>query len=68
MNDAEIRKMSVNERIQAMEILWDSLLDDEAEISSPDWHGEILLERSRTIDDGTAEMVPIKDLKKSRTR
>jgi hypothetical protein len=45
MNATEIRKMSVDERLQAMEILWDSLLDDEVEISSPDWHREILRER-----------------------
>jgi hypothetical protein len=67
MNATEIRKMSVDERLQAMEILWDSLLDDEVEISSPDWHREILRERLRTIEEGQAELVSISDLKTTGT-
>jgi hypothetical protein len=67
MNATEIRKMSVDERLQAMEILWDSLLDDEIEISSPDWHREILRERLRAIEEGQAELVSISDLKTTGT-
>jgi hypothetical protein len=67
MNATEIRKMSVDERLQAMEILWDSLLDDEVEISSPDWHREILREWLRTIEVGQAELVSISDLKTTGT-
>jgi putative addiction module component (TIGR02574 family) len=67
MNATEIRKMSVDERLQAMEILWDSLLDDEVEISSPDWHREILRERLRAIEEGQAELVSISDLKTTGT-
>ena len=38
MNIQEIKKMSKIERLQAMEALWDSLIDEEAEIESPEWH------------------------------
>jgi hypothetical protein len=38
MNTLEIKKMSKIERLQAMEALWDSLIDDESEIESPEWH------------------------------
>ena len=34
MNIQEIKKMSRIERLQAMEALWDSLLDEETEIES----------------------------------
>ena len=35
------------ERLQAMEALWDSLLDEESEIESPEWHQDILEERKK---------------------
>jgi hypothetical protein len=38
MNTIEIRKMSTIERLQAMEAIWDSLLYEESEIESPEWH------------------------------
>ena len=43
MNKIEIEKMTVLERFQAIEALWDSLLDEEEpEIESPEWHEDIL--------------------------
>ena len=44
MNTIEIRKMSTIERLQAMEAIWDSLLYEESEIESPEWHRDILEE------------------------
>ena len=45
MNVLEIKKMSRSERLQAIEALWDSLLDEEAEVESPEWHRDILEEK-----------------------
>ena len=45
-------KMSVEEKIQTMESLWDSLLHENSEIASPDWHGEVLAEREVAIERG----------------
>lgn len=42
MNPQEIKKMSKIERHQAMEALWDSLLDEESEMESPEWHRDVL--------------------------
>lgn len=50
MKTAEIKKMSISERIRTMEAIWDSLLYDNADIPSPEWHGNILAERKRKID------------------
>jgi hypothetical protein len=65
MNALEIKKMSRTERLQAMEALWDSLLDEEAEIKSPEWHQGVLEERKRKIETGEAEFISLKKLRAS---
>ncbi len=66
MNTTEIRKMSIIERLQTMEALWDSLVYDEAELESPQWHESILAERKRQIESGEAEFITIEQLKARR--
>ncbi len=66
MDTSEIKKMSVIERLQAMEALWDSLLDEKPEIESPEWHRDIIEERKRKIENGKAEFISLKELKASR--
>jgi hypothetical protein len=55
MNALEIKKMSRIEHMQAMEALWDALIDEESEIESPEWHEDILEERKRKIEEGTMQ-------------
>ncbi len=66
MNTIEIRKMSMIERLQAMEALWDSLMDEESEIESPQWHRDIIEERKRKIENGKAEFISLEELKATR--
>jgi hypothetical protein len=66
MNTQEIKKMSRIERLQAMEALWNSLIDEEAEIESPGWHREILEERKSKIETGKAEFISLEKLRASR--
>lgn len=66
MNIIEIRKMSMIERLQAMEALWDSLRDEDSEIDSPHWHRDILEERKRKIENGKAEFFSLEELKAKR--
>ena len=66
MNTIETKKMSMIERLQAMEALWDSLLDEESEIESPGWHQDILEERKKKIENGTAEFISLEELKATR--
>ncbi|MDY6857542.1 MAG: addiction module protein [Thermodesulfobacteriota bacterium] len=58
--------MSIVERLQAMEALWDSLLYEESEIESPEWHRDILEERKRKIENGKAQFISLEKLKSSR--
>ncbi|HED32905.1 MAG TPA: hypothetical protein ENJ08_01625 [Gammaproteobacteria bacterium] len=64
MNASEIKKMSTIERLQAMEAIWETLLYDETEIDSPEWHRGILEERRKKIDNGEGTFFSIGELKK----
>jgi len=66
MNAEEIKKMSKIERLQTMEAIWDSLIDEESEIESPGWHRDILEERKRKIENGQAEFISLEKLRASR--
>ncbi len=63
MNASEIKKMNVTERLQAMETLWSSLVYENVELESPDWHGEILSERKAKIEKGTARFISLEKLR-----
>ena len=65
-NIQEIKNMSRIERVQAMEAIWDSLIDEESEIESPEWHRDILEERRRKIETGEAEFISLEKLRASR--
>ncbi len=66
MNIDELKKLSKAERIKAMETLWESMLYDDGEIETPDWHERILKQRKKIIENGTAQFISISDLKASR--
>ena len=63
MTTVEISKMSVLERLQTMEALWDSLTHEQVEITSPDWHGDILSARAKKIESGKAQFKSLEELK-----
>lgn len=63
MKTIEIKKMSIIERFQVMEALWDSLLYEESEIESPEWHQDILIERKKKIENGKSEFISLEELK-----
>lgn len=47
-----LETMSVTEKLAAMEAIWDSLSRSPGELTSPDWHREILADRARRLKDG----------------
>ena len=66
MNRLDIKRMSTMERLQVMEALWDSFMEEESKIESPDWHRDILEERKRKIENGKAEFISLEELRSSR--
>ena len=56
-----INKLTVTERLQAMELLWGALSTDEYE--SPAWHEDVLKERERRVANGEAEFMSLEESK-----
>jgi hypothetical protein len=55
--------MSLEEQLQAMELLWASLSRTPNAVPSPDWHGDILAERMAKIERREGEFLSIPQLK-----
>ena len=68
MNTIEIAKMSTIERLQTMEAIWDSLIHENSEIDSPEWHRDILAARKLNIEQGKAEFISIAALRSKHRR
>ena len=60
---SEIERMSVTERLQVMDQLWDSLNRSGEEIPSPDWHQEILADRKARAQRGEAKFLTLDQLR-----
>ena len=45
--------MSVQDKLSAMETLWDELCRDDSQIESPAWHEAILQDRAAKVQAGT---------------
>ena len=64
MTHADLAALPVAERIQLMEVLWDSLCDDPAAAAAiPAWHDEVLAERALQLDQGSEELAPWNEAK-----
>lgn len=60
----EIERMTLPERLQAMELLWRSLSTAPEKLESPAWHKKVLTKRLAKIESGKAEFLTITQLKK----
>ena len=52
-----LNEMSIEEKLQTMETLWENLSANPAGIESPAWHEEELRERERKIESGEAKFI-----------
>lgn len=50
-------KMTVAEKLRAMELLWADLSRDDAQVESPAWHAEVLHDRETRIESGEEQFV-----------
>jgi hypothetical protein len=48
----QLDKMSLAEKIQTMEILWDDLCHHVQDVSFPEWHLEVITSRETDLRDG----------------
>ncbi len=49
-----LQDMTVEEKLQAMESLWDDLCARAGQVPSPAWHGDVLAERQAASQQGDA--------------
>ena len=60
---AEIERMSGAERLQSIEMLWKSLLHNNAWVESPAWHRDVLDARRSLIAEGKASFLTMDELR-----
>jgi hypothetical protein len=56
-------EMTVIEKLQMMEILWEDLSRNTDLIESPDWHRDVLDDRERRIATGEARFLDLEQAK-----
>jgi putative addiction module component (TIGR02574 family) len=61
--DIQFETMSVAEKIQLLEGVWQSLCVHPGDVRSPEWHREVLEERTRRLADGRATISAWADAK-----
>jgi len=60
----QIDQMTLEEKLQTMEALWDDLCRREEDVPVPQWHKDILDERRRLIERGQAQFIDWETAKK----
>ena len=51
----QIDKMSLTEKLETMEMLWDDLAHHVQDVAVPEWHTEVLAAREADLAAGTAQ-------------
>ena len=59
-----LEKMSIEEKIQTMETIWDDLCRKADNIPSPSWHKKVLKEREDRVKKGDEKFVNWNSAKK----
>ncbi len=59
-----LEEMTIEEKMQAMEMLWDDFCRKQPDFQSPNWHRDILLEREKRLKEGTDKFIDWKLAKK----
>ncbi|MFA6569012.1 MAG: addiction module protein [Victivallales bacterium] len=58
-----LKKMSIQDKISAMESIWEDLCRNAGDISSPEWHKNVLEEREKNLKSGADSFVDWEDAK-----
>jgi putative addiction module component (TIGR02574 family) len=63
LDASEIDKMSLPERLRAIEQLWDAVCREAGDVASPEWHRDILAERKARAERGEARFLTLAELR-----
>ena len=62
--ELNLKKMSIEEKIRAMELLWDDLCQNRPDFDSPSWHGDVLKARENDLKEGKDKFLDWNQAKK----
>ena len=63
-SEIALENMTVVEKLQLMERLWDDLARRPQDVPSPDWHGDVLAERMKAVREGRTSFEDWDDVKR----
>jgi hypothetical protein len=63
-----LNEMTVADKLAIMELIWDDLSRTAEDIPTPAWHGEVLADRQREIDEGKGEFLPLNEFRQDLDR
>ena len=52
-----LNEMTLAEKLETMEALWEDISRDEHAFESPEWHATVLREREKLIQSGEAQFI-----------
>lgn len=55
--NAAIEGLSIPQKLQLMEAIWDDLCRSESDLASPAWHAQVLTDRQARVDRGEARFI-----------
>ena len=61
---ADIQNMSREEKLRAMEVLWQEISKEDPVPESPGWHGEVLEQTRSRVSAGTEQVVDWEEAKR----
>jgi len=53
-----LEKMTLDEKLELMERLWEDLSNVSSDTPSPAWHGRVLAERMAAVREGRTQFIP----------
>ena len=62
--DLPLEKMSITDKLSAMEVLWKDICRTAPDFNSPAWHGDILAEREKKLVNGDDKFIDWEKAKK----
>jgi len=63
MSSNDIQNMSIAERMNLIEQIWDSIRQDEEQLATPLWHETILKDRKKRYESGELKMFSFDEVK-----
>ena len=64
LSPSTVERMSVGERLDAIELLWRSLAASPEQVPSPEWHGRVVAERLSKIERGEGKFLTLDEVKR----